>query len=178
MTRNETITLIQTILVMYPGSRLNPDPLTVAIWHEMLEDLLGDVVSVAVKRMAATLKYPPSIADIRQAVTNAVSEASGICTAGEAWARVCKARSRWGCYRGEEARKALGEEIWKAVEMVGGWQELCLGEGDMAITSAQFERRYKAMIEQRSQLIQIPATVREDMKRLAAPLMERMMIEG
>lgn len=178
MTRDEVITLIQTIIVMYPGSKISADPLTVSVWHEMLQDLPGEVVSAATKRMCATLKFPPSIADIRENVTAAVKDARGIPAAGEAWSRVRKAISQWGYYRPDEARAALGEEIWRAVEMVGGWQELCVGDGDTAVTSAQFERRYSAMVQQEMERVQIPASVREDMQRLAGPLMDRLMIGG
>ena len=170
MTRDEVITLLQTIIVMYPGSRINADPLTVAVWHEMLRDLPGDVVSAATKRMCATLKFPPSIADICENVAQAVREAQGMPTAGEAWAKVRKALSWYGYYRPDEARKALGEEIWRAVEMVGGWREVCEGEG--TIISAQFERRYDAMVQQEMNRVQIPASVRDDMARLVEPLME------
>lgn len=176
MTRDDVIRVLQTIIVMYPSSKVNADPLTVAMWHEMLEDLPADVVSMAMKRMCATLKYPPSVADIREAVKDAVQDAAGIPIAGEAWARVSKAMSRWGYHRPEQARADLGEDIWRAVEMVGGWCEVCMGE--RAVLSAQFERRYNAMIEQRSKLLQIPASVREDMARLAEPLAKRMLIEG
>ena len=168
MTRDEVITLIQTIIVMYPSSKVNADPLTVAVWHEMLGDLPGDVVTAAVKRMCATLKFPPSIADIRENVAEAVREANGTLTAGEAWSKVRKAASWYGYYRPDDARKALGEEIWKAVEMVGGWREVC--EGESAIISAQFERRYNAMVQQTMHRVQIPASVAEDMARLAEPL--------
>lgn len=168
MTRDEVITLIQTIIVMYPSSKVNADPLTVAVWHEMLGDLPGDVVTAAVKRMCATLKFPPSIADIRENVAEAVREANGTLTAGEAWSKVRKAASWYGYYRPDDARQALGEEIWKAVEMVGGWREVC--EGECAIISAQFERRYNAMVQQTMHRVQIPASVAEDMARLAEPL--------
>lgn len=176
MTRDETITLIQTIVVMYPGSKINADPLTVRIWHEMLADLPGDVVSAAVKRMCATLKFPPSIADIRENVTAAVNEARGVLSAGEAWAKVRKAMGWFGFYRPDEARKALGEDIWRAVEMVGGWRELC--EGDTAILSAQFERRYNAMVRQDMTRLQIPAGVNDEMRRLVSGLTEMLMIGG
>jgi hypothetical protein len=161
---------------MYPSSRVNADPLTVAMWHEMLEDLPADVVSVAMKRMCATLKYPPSVADIREAVKDAVQDAAGIPIAGEAWARVSKAMSRWGYHRPEQARADLGEDIWRAVEMIGGWCEVCMGE--RAVLSAQFERRYNAMVGQRARTIQLPEGVREEMARLVGPLTERLLIGG
>ena len=174
MTRDEVITLIQTIIVMYPASKIRTDELTVRVWHEMLMDLPGEVVSAAVKRMCATLKYPPSIADIRENVAAAAREARGMLPAGDAWAKVRKALSWYGFYRPDEARKALGEEIWRAVEMTGGWRELC--EGDTAILSAQFERRYNAMVQQEMNRVQIPASVNEEMKMLVGDLTDRLMI--
>lgn len=176
MTRDETITLIQTIIVMYPASKVKANELTVAVWHEMLSDLPNEVVSAAVKRMCATLKYPPSIADIRENVTEAMKEAKGIPTAGEAWSKVRKAASWYGYYRPDEARQVLGEEIWRAVEMVGGWREVC--EAESTIISAQFERRYNAMVQQEMNRVQIPASVNEDMKRLVGPLTEKLRLEA
>ena len=176
MTRDEVITLIQTIIVIYPASKVKADELTVSVWHEMLRDLPGDIVSAATKRMCSTLKFPPSIADIRENVAQAVKEAKDIPSAGDAWAKVRKALSWYGYYRPEEARKALGEQIWRAVEMVGGWRELC--EGDTAILSAQFERRYNAMVQQDMNRVQIPASVNEAMKRLVGTLTDKPMIGG
>ena len=178
MTRAETVTLLQTITVMYPASRIRADELTVGVWHEMLKDLPCEVVGVAVRRMCATLKFPPSIADIREAVTKAAQDARGTSTAGEAWARVRKAVSWYGYYRAEEARAWLGDEIWRAVEMVGGWREVCAGEDPEGVISAQFERRYNAMIHQQGEKIQIPESVRTDMSRLIGPMLEKMMIPG
>ena len=44
--------------------------------------------------------------------------------------------------------------------------------------SAQFERRYNAMIAQESERVQIPESVRADMARLTGPLMDKLMIGG
>jgi hypothetical protein len=60
--------------------------------------------------------------------------------------------------------------------MVGGWREVC--EGETAILSAQFERRYDAMVRQEMNRVQIPASVNEDMKRLVGDLTDRLMIGG
>lgn len=176
MTKDEVITLIQTIIVIYPASKVKADELTVNVWHEMLRDLPGEVVSAATKRMCSTLKFPPSIADIRENVAQAVKEAKGIPSAGDAWAKVRKALSWYGYYRPEEARKALGEQIWRAVEMVGGWRELC--EGETAILSAQFERRYNAMVQQDMNRVQIPASVNEEMKKLVGDLTKTLKLEA
>lgn len=178
MTQDETIVMLQTITVMWPASKINPDPLTVGIWHEMLKEYSAELVGVAIRSLGATLKFPPSIADVCGEISRLTMEASGTASAGEAWAKVRRAIRWYGYSRGEDARAALGEEIWKAVEMVGGWRDLCLGEAEPAVLSAQFERRYNAMLGQKARTVQLPEGVREEMARLVGPLTERLAIGG
>ena len=177
MTLTETATLLQTIAAMWPTTQFRSDEMTVRIWHKMLADLPGAIVAAAVERMASTLKFPPTIADIRQAVADAAHDATGSLSAGEAWRKVIRAVSDYGYYRPDEARAYLGEDIWRAVEMIGGWCDICVGEDPESVRSAQFERRYSAMLQQRKELLQIPQQVRDDMKRLIGPLTDRMLIE-
>lgn len=176
MTRKETAQMLALLSASYPRFGLKTDELALSAWHEMLQDLPGNVVAVAVKRMIATLKFPPTIADIRGAVADATRDANGTLSAGDAWRKVRKAISNYGFYRPDEARAYLGEDVWRTVEMVGGWSEICVGEDSETVLSAQFERRYNAMINQQAERIQIPASVRDEMARLVAPMAERMMI--
>ncbi len=150
MKKSDTVVLIQTLVALYPASRLRADEVTVDLWHEMLRDLPGEVVSAAVKRMCAVLKFPPSVADVREAVAKVV----------------------------QDARGELGEDIWRAVQQVGGWREICAGDSPAGVISAQFERRYAAMIEQQRERVQIPESVREDMARLVCPLVDKLRLEG
>ena len=60
--------------------------------------------------------------------------------------------------------------------MVGGWRELC--EGETAILSAQFERRYNAMVQQDMNRVQIPASVNDEMKKLVGDLTETLKLEA
>ncbi len=177
MNKHETATLLQTVIALYPSSRLRADEVTVDLWHEMLRDLPGEVVSAAVKRMCAVLKFPPSVADVREAVAKAVQEAQDVPSAGEAWARVQRAASWYGYYRPEEARHELGEDIWRAVQQVGGWREICAGDSPAGVISAQFERRYAAMLEEQREQVQIPSSVREDMQRLVCPLVDKLRLD-
>lgn len=177
MNRQETARLLQTIVALYPSSRLRADELTVELWHEMLGDLPGEVVSAAVKRMCAVLKFPPSVADVREAVAKAVQEAQGVPSAGEAWARVRRAASWYGYIRPDEARRELGEDIWHAVQQVGGWREICVGESPEGVISAQFVKRYEVMLQQQRERVQIPSSVRADMARLVGPLTEALRLD-
>lgn len=174
MTRRETIELLQLLIAAYPSSKLAANDVTVGVWHEMLKDLPGEVVGVAVRRMIATLKFPPTIADVREAVTGGVADAQGFVDAGEAWRRVRKAISKYGYYRGDEAQKALGADIWSGVEMAGGWQFLCADDGEETVRSAQFERRYNGRFKAQIEKAQIPQDIDDRFKALVGDLQEKM----
>lgn len=178
MTKRETAQLLAIIASAYPASKIAADEMTLGLWHEMLADIPGEVAAAATKRMIATLKFPPSIADIREAVAKATQDAQGKLSAGEAWAKVKSAISLYGSYRTEAAKEYLGADVWRAVEYIGGWVDLCISEDPETVKSAQFERRYNAMIDQQAQLVQIPTSVRNDMARLVGPMAEKMLIGG
>lgn len=177
MTKADTAKLLQIIIKAYPSSRLQADDDTLNLWHEMLSDLPVDIAASAAKAMIATLRFPPTIADIREAVARSISEARGDLTAGEAWAKVLKAVGRYGYYRGDEARAALGESLWASVQQIGGWSHLCTTD-EVEIVSAQFERRYKVMREQEQRRMQIPAQVQDRMRALLAGAPNLTLIEG
>ena len=178
MTKKGTLRLLAILCAAYPRANISADEVTVAIWHDMLIDLDDEVVAVAVKRMIATLRFPPSIADVRGAVLEAARELRGTPDAGEAWQRVVRAISAYGYYSPDQAREALGGDIWRAVEMMGGWSRLCLSESPMSALSAQFERRYGELMEKRARSLLIPAGVREDMARLMKPLSARLELDA
>lgn len=156
MTRQETAAILSALIAAYPRSGIEANAETLALWHEMLGDLDAHEATLAVKGMIATLKYPPCIADVREAVRRQRGIASGELTAGEAWDRVMSAVGRYGYYRPEEAREALGESVWEIVRQVGGWSALCASD-NVSVISAQFERRYNARKEQRDYQSQLPA---------------------
>lgn len=169
MTKSETAKLLAYIAVAYPNGKVEPNEPTVALWSQFTADLPYEMAKLAVDSMISTLRFPPTIADIRESVARARSEACGELSAGEAWGKVRKAISRWGYYRPIEAHEALGDELWGVIEQVGGWSYLNTTEDDISTISAQFERRYKARQEQEKYRVMVPALVRERMGALCAP---------
>lgn len=168
MTRAETKILLGMIVTAYPDSKIAADDRTVDLWFDMLQDLPANVTAAATKAMFATLKWPPKIADIREAVARAQSEARGDLSAGEAWGRVRRAVSRFGYYQPEAAREFLGATLWAAIDQIGGWAYLCTTEDDASTLSAQFERRYKAAAEQQKYRDMVPQAVQDHLKALGA----------
>ena len=158
MTKAETATLLRVIASAYPRSRWENFDETLEIWHEMLEDLDLPVVQLALKRMIAVLKYPPTVADLREAVAELATQ--GQLTPGQAWGKITAALRAFGYYQPEKAREALGEDLWSMVGQMGGWTHLCECENP-DVVGAQFERRYKAMLDRRKDQIQVPGKIKQ-----------------
>lgn len=174
MTKADTAKLLQIIIKAYPSSRLQADDDTLNLWHEMLSDLPLNIAAIATKSMIATLRYPPTIADIRESVARSMAEARGELTAGEAWGKVLAAVRKYGDNderQVERARDALGDTLWDAVRLIGGWAYLCSTDDDVSTLSAQFERRYKAAQEQAKYREQVPLAVQDHLKALGAGTM-------
>lgn len=167
MNKGETAYLLQILMQLFPGTKLTADELTVSLWQELLEDLPAELAMAAAKRVALKQSFMPSVHEIREEAAGAIREQEGGKSAGEAWAAVRRAISNYGYYRPDQAREVLGEEIWRAVEMVGGWNEICMSDAGSGVLSAQFERRYEAAQQQHREKLLIPEKLRQEMKRLA-----------
>lgn len=178
MNKQETAKLLAYIVIAYPNGKVEPNEPTVALWSQFTADLPYEMAKLAVDSMISTLRFPPTIADIRESVARARSEACGELSAGEAWGKVRRAVSRYGYYQPEAARECLGAALWAAIEQIGGWSYICSTEDDTSTLSAQFERRYKARAEQEQRRMQIPAQVQERMRELLADAPGLTLIEG
>lgn len=167
MTKADTAKLLTIIIKAYPASRLQADDETLNLWHEMLSDLPVDIAASGTKALIATLKFPPSIADIREAVAKAMSEARGDLSVQDALAKLRRSFKLYGYYNPTGAREYLGEAIWRVVTMVAGsYVELCVLEDEN--WPARFERLYNGQAAQDMRQLQIPAQVQEHLKALGA----------
>lgn len=175
MKKSEVAALLSAIVTAYPASRVELNADTVSLWTEMLSDIDAAEATLAVKALIATEHYPPSIADVREAVRKTRSEARGDLTPGEAWARVFGAIRRFGYIHPDEAREMLGEDLWNVVKQVGGWTDICLSE-HAEVISAQFERRYKSMQDAQRWRETVPLPIQQAVKALADG--KRLALEG
>lgn len=167
MTRGETMRLLQLIILAYPNGKVQADEMTVDMWHRMLHDLGVEEARAAVERLVATQKFPPAIAEVREAVVNNWMDACGAPTAGEAWAKVVRAIGKYGYDQPRRAREDLGELVWAGVLMAGGWTHLCHSEDGLGVLGAQFERRYDAALKCERERLQIPENTRAQIRELA-----------
>lgn len=166
---------MSVISCAYPQHRWENYEGTLALWTEMLEDLDARTATLAVKRLIATNKWPPSIADVREAAVKNARQ--GQLTAGQAWGKITAAIRRYGWYQADEAKEALGQDLWGMVRQIGGWTHLCECD-NIDVVGGQFERRYNAMLEVQRDRLQVPASVQKDIKELAARLAQGILMDN
>lgn len=139
MNLDEATQLVVTAGALFPSWWLKLDKrtqeVTFAAWASMLEDIAPADGMAALKRHAATNKWPPTVAEIRSIVAESQHgrRRSGI----DAWGDVRAAVSRDGRYRTPTFADPI---VARVVESLG-WVEICDSE-DETVTRAHFAKAY------------------------------------
>lgn len=142
MNLDDATVLVTTAGVLYPAWWIKLDrrtqEATFAAWASMLEDIDIGPALAALKRHAATNKWPPSVAEIRAIVAESIHgrRRSGL----DAWGDVKAAISRDGRYRSPTFADPL---VARAVEAIG-WHAICDSEDEM-VERAHFAKAYDAL---------------------------------
>lgn len=136
MTKAETARLLAILQGAYPRQEIQPE--TLEAYSAMLSDLTYEAASSALKRILATSKWFPTIAEIR--AETAEDFLDSLPDPAIAWGEVLRAISRFGSYRTPEFEHY---EIAAAVEAVG-WQAICLDTAVMS-TRKRFVDAYTAI---------------------------------
>ena len=116
MEKKETAQSMAVLKAAYPRFYADFDKdefmSTVNLWHSMLKDKDFETVSAAVKACIAVSKFPPTIADIYECMSEITLPKQK--TAFEAWELVKKA-VRNSLYNSEEEFKKLPEDVREIV---------------------------------------------------------------
>ena len=177
MTLQETMGVMKILSVTYPRDAAYNDPAKVAntaeVWTMLLEDLPAQLVLVAVKKHCLTSRFPPTIAEIREAATVTANPALQT-TAAEAWGEVIQAIRRYGMYREEEALASFSEHTRTVVKTIG-WKELCICE-EPDVIRGQFRKAYETMATRRKETALLPAAFRQQIDSIGKDMTKQ--IEG
>lgn len=171
MAGHETITRMIVILsAAYPRFEVTAD--TGRVYAELLGDLSDDLLLAAARHHAATSKWFPSVAELREATMDLASRAAGIRTAEEAWKQVMLAVQRHGWYGemapggGWQVPRMLSDLERHAVDALGGWRAVCHSE-NAAADRAHFLRIYGNLLQRKQQEAMMLPDVRQAIQRLA-----------
>ena len=158
MTREQQglATLVAAVASAWPAANFSEG--TVALWMESLSDLPVERVGIAVRKLIATSRFCPSIAEVRFACleqTPTIGEHS----ASEAWGIVLDAVARYGWARSPVFADPVVE---RALQCTIGWYDLCTSDvADGASHRARFVTAYESLQRRVREDLLLPHKLRE-----------------
>ncbi|MBU1480032.1 MAG: hypothetical protein KJ694_22145 [Gammaproteobacteria bacterium] len=154
--------MIGGLAIAYPKFELTA-PTIKAYWR-ILRDIPIDVLDSAMLQIASESKWFPTAAEIRAAAFGLLEQATGLPSAYDGWAEVCRAFGSVGRYRAPEWSSPI---IGGAVDAIGGWAALCDSENTMA-DRARFVDAYNILLERERKSARMLPEVRRVVAALGA----------
>lgn len=167
MTRDEMKILAKAMKAVYP--QMMPDRDAFDVWYELLKDLDYRQASAALQRHMQTSKFPPTIADIRTAVTKPKEEMPEL----GAWALARKA-IRCDPDSAKEQFDRLPELVQKTIGTPAAlteWGQLP-SETVGSVIQSQFLRGYRVQAERQRTDAAVAPKVRKLIEDTARPMLE------
>ena len=110
----------------YSKNVFNPsDKEMAAMWFSLLQHIDDDVFMKAVHKILINEVFAPNLATISKYCSEI---AAPVVDDTEGWGLVIKAINNYGYMRSEEAMKSLPYTVRKAVEYMGGFEQICRSE--------------------------------------------------
>lgn len=165
MDKQEFGQFVAALRTYYSKENILPNQAAVALWYRQLQDISYPVACAVLDKWVATNKWSPSIADIREAVSEIQSGGSAP-DWGEGWEETIRAIRRFGYYNEQEAMESLTPLTRETVRRLG-FKTLCMSENDVA-DRANFRQIYEIVSKRQTEARKIPLPVREKIASLTA----------
>lgn len=162
MTMDETIGLLGIMKIAYPNFYKNLSSAeaeqTALLWNQMFENDNAKLVTESVKALVCTLKYPPTIADVKEKM-RLITKPPGL-TEMEAWNQV-KVAIKY--YTASEEFDKLPKLLKKLVGSAGQLREWAhmKPEHVETVVKSNFMRSYTARVKADEQLESLPESTKE-----------------
>ena len=164
MNRQEFATIVEVLHLAYGDDAILQDEKTLDLWYGFLKDIDYAVCKNAVMRIISTSKWPPKIAEIREAAVQIVTVRTDA-DWSDAWSKVIRSIGRFGQNRQEEALEYMGEDAARIVKRMG-WKNICMSE-NISAERSNFRQAFENERNSSNTLNQIPVIVKKDMMLLA-----------
>lgn len=141
----------------FPRENLLPTKEAMELWYIELLDIPFDVALAMLRKWVDTQKWPPTIAEVREAC----AEITGgkLPEWGDAWAEVQTAIAKHGYVDPDAALSSMSPITRDAVEKIG-WRAICLSENPDTIR-AQFRQVYQICVKRETEDRQINPELKE-----------------
>lgn len=174
MNLKETATIVGMLQLNYAESfrGKSDEALTavVKLWHRMFAEDDYLLVCAAVESYIATDtgSFMPTIGQIKEAIRNITSPATGLMTELEAWSKVSRAISN-GIYGAKEEFAKLPPQIQSIVGRPEQLTEWAMMDADtvQSVIASNFQRSFRVRQSRDLEQQKIPGSVRQYMAELA-----------
>jgi hypothetical protein len=187
MTTQETIKILAILKTTYPRFFISADSaelqLQINTWSELLVDDPYNLVAEAVKALTCTLKFPPTIADIKEKLYSITHPAQ--MSEMEAWQVVRRAvdayerydvYSTGQCARAWDINNRIMQGLPPVIKRIVGdssqlreWQDMDT-ETFNSVVQSNFLRSYRALAAKEAEVEMLPQSTRQMMQRLGEAL--------
>lgn len=161
MTFDEFKILVKGMKAVYTSPNFLPDADSVKIWYRLLGDMPYELANIAIQRHMATNKFPPTVAEIRQAAVQTVDTPQNW---ADGWEQFRRAVGKYGYYQQDAALASMDETTRKVVKRLG-WKQLCESENQMQ-DRANFRIIYEQEANRRREMAVLPVELRGAIERL------------
>lgn len=156
--------LVKGMKAVYPQTTFIPDQDAFVVWYSLLQDIDYEILSQAIQKHMMTSKFPPTIADIREAAAQFMPQEKDL-TELEAWGLVRRAICN-STYHAEEEFEKLPEAVQRAVGSPANLREW--GQMDVdtveSVEASHFVRNYRVMKEREKEMQRLPEAVRNKLQ--------------
>jgi hypothetical protein len=160
MTREETKAIMAILRAGYPNfyRNMTKEDATNAInlWATMFAEEPAQIVTEAVKSLMCSLKFPPTIADVKEKI-ELLTQPEQL-TEMEAWNLVKKAMNTSDFVKSFQELPPIIRRIVGSASQLKEW---AYTEGDMSVISSNFMRSYRARVAHERELVRLPQSAKE-----------------
>ena len=171
MTRQEALAIMAMLKTAYPSfyKDLSKEELNAAVnlWATMFSEEPIQVVTEAIKALMCTLKYPPTIADVKEKI-HLLTQPQDM-NELEAWNTVRRAISY---YDAQEKYNSLPPMLQKIVGSPNQLREWALMDVETvnSVIQSNFMRSYRAMAAREREYAMLPESTRQLIQSIAAKM--------
>jgi len=174
MTKEETKVILSVLKAGYPNfykdlKRDDADQI-INLWSTMFADDSAKIVTEAVKSLMCTLKFPPTIADVKEKIILITQPQTE--TELEAWGKVLKAIQNAN-YQAQEYFDNFLPTIQKLVGSPRQLREWAMMESEIvnSVIQSNFMRSYSARVKQEKEYSALPDSTKELIETTKARLL-------
>lgn len=169
MDKSETAAVLAVLKIGYPrfynGLSCDEVDSAIDIWTTMFSDDSALVVTEAVKALMCTLKFPPTIADVKEKIALITQPAA--MSEMEAWTKVKGAMSYYSAQENFDGLEPILQKLVGNPNQLREWANMDTSTINSVVQS-NFMRSYKARATAEKEYIALPTSARALMDRLGA----------